>query len=97
MIPKGTWVEVERVVLKVEERSNSIPEDTKGTTLKMWLKGYCLKDCNIGDEVEIETIIGRKEKGIVTDVEPSFNHDFGRYIKEISYIGRQAKEILFED
>lgn len=95
MIKKGTWVEVERVVLSPEERSSSIPEDTKKTPLRMWIKGFCIEDCEIGQEVEVETIIGRKERGVVTQVEPSFDHNFGKYVGEISYIGRQAKEILF--
>jgi hypothetical protein len=96
MIKKGTWVEVEKTVLTPEDRSNAIPEDTKKTPLIMWVKGYCLDECEIGEEVEVETIIGRKEKGKVTQIEPSFDHDFGKYVSEIAYIGRQAREILFK-
>lgn len=97
MIQKGTWVEVERLVLTPEDRSNAIPKDTKKTPLRMWVKGFCLNDCEIGEEVEVETIIGRKEKGKVTQVEPAFDHNFGKYVSEITYIGKQAREILFED
>ena len=95
MIKKGTWVEVERMVLSSEERSNNVPEDTKKTPLMMWVKGFCLEDCEIGSEVEVETLTGRIEKGVVTELEPSFNHGFGKYVGEIAYIGKQAKEILF--
>lgn len=79
MIKVGTWVEVERVVLNPEERSISIPEDTKETPLKMWIKGFTLRECNIGEYVQIETIIGRKEEGILVKVEPNFNHGFGTF------------------
>ncbi|WP_396276416.1 2-amino-4-oxopentanoate thiolase subunit OrtA [Haloimpatiens lingqiaonensis] len=60
----------------------------------MWVKGFCKKDCNIGEEVEIETLTGRCEKGIVTECEPRYVHDFGDYVKEVSHIGIQAKKIL---
>ena len=35
MIKKGTWVEVEEIVLLPEDRSTAIPEETKKTPLKM--------------------------------------------------------------
>ena len=34
MIKKGTWVEIEEIVLIPEERSQSIPDETKQTPLK---------------------------------------------------------------
>lgn len=97
MIEKGTWVEIEETVLKPEERSSAIPEDTKKTPLKMWAKGICLSECNIGEEVEIKTVIGRVLRGKVTEVRPRYTHDFGDFIDEIMYIGPQAKQILFGD
>lgn len=96
MVLKGTWVEIESIVLDIEERAENIPEDTKKTPLKMWLKGYLLEDCDIFEEATIETVIGRIEKGKLVTVEPSFNHDFGRYVKELSYIGKDARELLRE-
>lgn len=97
MIKKGTWVEVVKEVLGTEDRSNAIPEDTKKTPLVMWVRGNTLSDCNLGDEVQIETVTGRIIEGKVVDVEPAYTHDFGRYVSEISYIGKQAREILFGD
>ncbi|WP_102400554.1 2-amino-4-oxopentanoate thiolase subunit OrtA [Haloimpatiens massiliensis] len=97
MIEKGTWVEITRVVLEPEERADNIPEDTKKTPLKMWVKGFCKRECDIGEEVEIETLTGRCEKGIVTDVEPRYVHDFGEYVREISLIGIQARKILSDE
>ncbi|WP_373898553.1 2-amino-4-oxopentanoate thiolase subunit OrtA [Haloimpatiens sp. FM7315] len=96
MIEKGTFVEIRRIVLTPEERSNNIPEDTKKTPLVMWVKGFCKKSCNLGDEVEIETITGRTEKGVITDIEPAYTHNFGKYIKETSLIGMQARKLLKE-
>lgn len=95
MIKKGTWIEIENIVLQQNERRISIPEETKKTPLVMWLKGYALNDCNIGEEAEIKTITGRIERGIVTRVEPMYTHSFGKYVKELAFIGAQARDILF--
>lgn len=96
MISKGTFVEITTRVLESDERSNAIPEDTKNTPLIMWVKGYTTKECNLGEVVEIETVIGRKVSGEVSAIEPYYSHDFGKYVSEIAYIGKQAKDILFK-
>ncbi|MEG0307588.1 MAG: 2-amino-4-oxopentanoate thiolase subunit OrtA [Clostridium sp.] len=96
MIKKGTFVEVETIVLECSDRSPAIPEDTKKTPLKMWVRGFVNSDCSIGEEVEITTTVGRIMKGMVKEVEPGYSHGFGRYVSEIAYIGKQAKEMLFQ-
>ena len=97
MIKKGTFVEIEQVVLKEEERSSNIPEDTRKTSLRAWLKGYLLEDSEIGSIAEIKTTTGRIEKGVVTLERPSYTHDFGDFVEELMFIGPQAKEILWGD
>lgn len=94
MIKKGTFVEIESLVLDCPDRSPAIPEDTKKTQLKMWVRGFVNSDCEIGEEVEVTTAIDRTIKGVVTAVEPGYDHDFGRYVREIAYIGKEAKAIL---
>lgn len=94
MIKKGTWIEIQEVVLTPEERSSAIPEETKKTPLLVWIRGNCMKDCSLGDEVEVETLAGRILKGIVVQERPSYEHNFGEYIDEIAYIGKQARAIL---
>lgn len=97
MIKKGTLVEIEKIVLDCEDRSPAIPEDTKKTPLRMWVKGFVNSDCEVGEEVTVTTIIGRNITGIVKGEEPSYDHGYGKYVSEISYIGKQAKEMLFEE
>ncbi len=94
MIKKGTFVEIETLVLDCPDRSSAIPEDTKKTQLKMWVRGFVNSDCEIGDVVEITTAIDRTIQGKVVEIEPDYSHDFGRYVNEISYIGKQAKDLL---
>lgn len=52
MAKHGDWVRIHTTVLKAEERTARIPEDTKKCDLEMWTKG-CLQDekAELGDQV----------------------------------------------
>lgn len=92
---RGDWVKIHNVVLEAGERAPNLPEDTKNVPLEMWVKGFLLSDkAKIGDFVEIETYIGRKVEGYLVESNPYYNHDYGKSVPEILYIGRQAREIL---
>lgn len=94
MAKKGDWVRIHKVVLKAEERTAKLPEDTKVCDLKMWTKGTLLSDAEIGDEVEIETIVGRREKGELVEVNPYYTHSYGVFVPEIIEIDKQLREIM---
>ena len=46
--------------------------------------------------VRIKTVVGRELTGKMVAVKPSYLHDFGDYVEELAYIGRQARQILNE-
>lgn len=95
---KGDWVRIHKIVLEVGERAANLPEETKEVPLELWNKGFLLDDeANIGDEVEVETYIGRKVSGELVEINPYYDHDFGKLVPEIMYIGRQARKILREE
>ncbi|MDY2960522.1 MAG: 2-amino-4-oxopentanoate thiolase subunit OrtA [Hornefia sp.] len=94
MTKKGDWVRIHRVVLKAEERTAKLPEDTKACDLEMWTKGTLLADAEIGDEVEIETIVGRREKGELVEVGPYYTHSYGVFVPEIIEIDKQLRKIM---
>jgi len=94
MIKKGTWVEIEEIVLTPEDRAKNIPEETRITPLKCWIRGNCTTDCELGENIEIETNVGRIVKGILVDVEPGYYHTYGKYVSEIGNVGKQARKIL---
>ena len=94
---KGDWVRIYNVVLKPDERAETVPDDTKKVPLEMWDKGFLLGDsASIGDMVEVETIIGRKISGKLAEIAPNFNINFGTGVTETMYIGRQLKELIGE-
>lgn len=95
MVKKGEWVRIHKVILEAQERTGKLPEDTQKCPLEMWTKGYLLADAEIGDEVEIESVNGRKETGTLIEVNPSYRHDFGECVPELLAIDKQVRGILF--
>ncbi|MGF7058829.1 2-amino-4-oxopentanoate thiolase subunit OrtA [Brassicibacter mesophilus] len=92
---KGDWVRVHNIVLTPEQRAPQVPEDTKKVPLEMWDKGFLLdSEANIGEIVEVETYIGRKISGKLIEIKPYYEHDFGKCVPELLYIGRQLRGIL---
>lgn len=83
MIPKGTYVEIEKIILGPDERASHIPLDTKKLPLVMHVKGFLCNDGNIGERVELVTMTKRKESGILIVVKPFFNHTFGHFVDEV--------------
>lgn len=95
---RGDWVRIHTIVLEVGERATNIPEETQKVPLEMWDKGFLLEDnANIGDNVKVETYIGRTVEGKLIEVNPYYKHDFGKSVPELLYIGRQARELLERD
>ena len=92
-ILKGTWVEIEQVVLRPEERAQTLPEDTKKVPYLMRISGFLDKEADLGDEVSITSIIGRTHSGKLVIVNPSFTHSFGNTVPEILKIGTDAEEL----
>ncbi|MCM0648784.1 2-amino-4-oxopentanoate thiolase subunit OrtA [Clostridium swellfunianum] len=97
MIPKGSFVEIEQVILEAESRAENVPKDTKKTSLKLWAKGWLLDDAEIGSKARIKTVNRRTLEGILIEVNPRYSHDFGEVIPEVAYIGVQAKKLLWGD
>ena len=95
---QGDWVRIYNIVLEVGKRSTDIPEDTQNVPLEMWDKGFLLdEEAKIGDKVKVETYIGRTIEGTLVEINPFWEHDFGKAVPELLYIGRQARELLSKE
>jgi hypothetical protein len=90
-ITKGTWVEIEQVVLKPEERAPTLPEDTRLTPYLLHVSGFLQTEAEMGQEVTIRTIIGRELTGTLRAELPSYSHSFGTTIPELLTIGTEAE------
>jgi len=90
VVQPGTWVEIEQVILTPEQRSPSLPEDTKKVPYMMRVSGFLLEQAELGDECSIRTIIGRHMSGVLKVINPSYSHSFGSTVPELLKIGTQA-------
>ena len=87
----GDWVEVERVLLEPADRSTNLPDDTAAQPLLVWVKGFALADAAVGDELEVETMTGRRVTGRLTQVNPGYFHTFGKPAPELTHVGRDLR------
>lgn len=96
MAKKGDWVRIHTIVLKAEERTARIPEDTQKCNLEMWVKGTLLDEtAKIGDLVTIETAAGRRQKGTLLEEGPYYTHSYGTFVPEIIEIDKQLRKMMY--
>lgn len=89
---KGTWVEIEQVVLTPEQRVQTLPEETRSVPYLLRVSGFLQQDAEIGQEVQVKTIIGRTLTGKLKTVNPGYSHSFGETIPELLRIGTDQEE-----
>ena len=58
-------------------------------------EGFLQEDAEIGDEVTVETAVGRLEKGVLIEVNPYWSHSYGKFVPELVQIDKQLREIMF--
>jgi len=86
-IHKGTWVEIEQVLLAPSERALTLPEDTRQVPYMLRVSGFLLEDAEPGQETRIRTLIGRELSGTLRIVNPGYSHSFGETVPELLDIG----------
>jgi len=95
---KGDLVQIHQVILTPEERTANIPECTKRVPYEMWVKGFLLNDeAKIGDTVSIKTFIGRRLSGDLVNVNPVYDHGFGKPRVELISASLRARRRLEEE
>lgn len=87
MVKSGTWVEIERVLLKPEERAPNLPEETRKCPYVLRISGFLTKDAEVGAEVAVKSLIGHEHRGVLQVVNPSYGHSFGTTVPELLTIG----------
>jgi len=95
MVEKNTWVQIHKILLKPEERTANLPDDTKKVPLEMWVKGFLLADAMIGNIVKVKTRTGRIEEGTLIKANPAYLHNFGNFVPELLKIDDMVKHAVF--
>jgi len=97
-IVKGQWVEIEEILLRPQERTGNIPEETKKVPLMMRMKGFLVNDAKIGKRVEIRTLTGRIVTGELRNASPTYEHGFGKiFIPEMLEIGISLRRLMEDE
>lgn len=96
MAKKGNWVRIHSIVLKAAERTAKLPDDTQKCDLEQWTKGFLTEDAEIGDEVTVETAVGRLERGTLIDDAPYYDHSYGKFVPELIQIDKILREEMAE-
>lgn len=92
---RGDLVKIHQIVLEPDQRPDTLPACTRAVPYEGWIKGFLMDEsANIGDEVRIETFIGREISGTLYEVNPIYDHNFGVAPKELSRVGNEAKNKL---
>ena len=94
LVASGTWVEIHSIVLGADQRAGHIPQDTQRVPLEMRVKGFLVAAASLGEQVEIVTVAGRRLRGTLAQVNPSYTHGFGPPIIELLAIGGEVKGLL---
>ena len=94
MVEKGSWVTLEKIVLTSAERAQNLPEETRKTDLRQWVKGSLLEATTIGEPASVLTVTGRVESGILSEVNPAFIVNYGSYVEELKQIADQVRDLL---
>ena len=90
-IQRGTWVEIEQIVLTPEQRAPGLPEDTKRVPYVLHVSGFLLEPAELGGPARVRTIIGRELSGTLITINPSYSHSFGSTVPELLRIGTEAE------
>jgi 2-amino-4-ketopentanoate thiolase alpha subunit len=95
-VPAGTWVELERVILKPGERAPGIPADTASVPFAARVRGFLVAAAPIGTTAEVRTQAERVVTGRLRAVLPRNPADFGDPSPELLQVGKPMKRRLME-
>ncbi|MDQ6879114.1 MAG: 2-amino-4-oxopentanoate thiolase subunit OrtA [Candidatus Dormibacteraeota bacterium] len=93
-VPAGTWVELERVILKPGERAPEIPADTASVPFAARVRGFLLASARIGTTAEARTQAERVVSGRLRAVLPRNPAGFGDPSPELLQVGKGMKRRL---
>jgi hypothetical protein len=93
-VARGTWVELQRVVLPAGERAPQVPEETQRVPLELRVKGFLVDEAALGESAEVATAAGRRLRGTLDRVLPCYEHGFGSPVPELLAVGAELRAIL---
>jgi len=93
---KGDWVEISAIVLKPAERAPGLPRDTASVPYTLRVRGHTVEKGEIGKTITIRTLSGRLLKGKLSEINPTYSHNFGKCVPELLQTRIQLKKLRAE-
>ncbi len=93
-VRRGDWIRIQQVVLSAGERDPHLPSSTRAVPLESYVNGWALGEGRVGDEVDIETLAGRRLRGVAVKVRPRYEHGFGEIVPELGHVGKVLRLAL---
>jgi len=94
LVPEGTWVELELVLLKPGERAPGIPADTASVPFAARVRGFLVAPARLGSSAQVRTQAERVVAGRLRAVLPRNPADFGDPSPELLQVGKEMKRRL---
>lgn len=93
-VPAGTWVELERVILKPGERAPGLPSDTASVPFAGRVRGFLVAPASLRAPAKVRTQADRIVSGTLRAVLPRNPADFGEASAELLRAGKAMKARL---
>lgn len=93
-LPARTWVRIQCEALQPGERAPHVPRATARTPLLFRVNGWTAEDSKHGDDAWVETAAGRRIRGTIVEVNPAYQHGFGRPHPALQKIGPDLRSML---
>jgi hypothetical protein len=94
LVPAGTWVELERVILRAGERAPGIPADTASVPFAARVRGFLVAPARMGTTTEVRTQAERVVTGRLRAVLPRNPANFGDPSPELLHVGKAMRRRL---
>jgi 2-amino-4-ketopentanoate thiolase alpha subunit len=94
MVPAGSWVELERVILEPGARAPGIPADTASVPFAGRVRGFLVAPAPLGSDAEVRTQAERLVRGRLRAVLPRNPADFGAPSAELLVAAKAMKARL---
>jgi hypothetical protein len=95
---RGDWVQIHNIILQPGERSPRIPEETQKVPFEMRVSGFLIEpEAEMGQNVSIQTLIGRTHSGKLVAINPRYPHTFGEPVPELLTIGIELRAFLTQE
>ena len=93
IIRKGSWVQIEWILLEPGERPEHLPPETRRVPLRVKAKGILQEDAPVGEPAPVVSTCGRVLKGTLVAENPPFTHSFGPQIPEFIGLGDALRSL----